>query len=370
MGFNRDVRPILSDKCYRCHGPDARHREAGLRLDMEQMATAELDSGATAVVPGKVDESELVHRIFAEDDAERMPPPDSGKSLTEREKAILKSWVEQGARYEPHWSFVPPQRSAPPLAPNSHWRRNEIDDFVLDRLRKEGLSPSPEADRRTLLRRVTFDLTGLPPTIDEVNAFLADESPDAYERAVDRLLASPRFGERMAIEWLDLARYADTDGYEKDSHRQMWPYRDWVIAAFNANMPFNEFTIEQLAGDELPGATRSQLIASAFNRNGPTTSESGSDPLEYEAKYAVDRVSTTATVWLGLTMQCAECHDHKFDPLTTKDFYRLFAFFNQIPEVPLYEGADSPPSIRLYLSGSTSASGSTGREFGRCQGRT
>jgi hypothetical protein len=347
IDFNRHIRPILSDKCFRCHGPDANERQAGLRLDQPDSTLAELESGTRAVVPGNPDASELVRRIYAQDDSERMPPPDSQKALTKAEKDLLKTWVAQGGKYTQHWSFLPPKAPAVPSFPDDAWSRNDIDRFVLHRLHQEGLVPSSEADRRTLIRRASFDLTGLPPTIDEVDAFLADDRPDAYERVVDRLLASPRFGERMAMHWLDLARYADSDGYEKDGHRQMWPYRDWVITAFNANMPFDQFTIEQLAGDLLPQPTRDQIIATAFNRNNPTTSEAGSDPDEFAAKYAVDRVNTTASVWLGLTMQCAECHDHKFDPLTTRDFYRLFAFFNQLPEVPLYEGPDAPPSITV-----------------------
>ncbi|MEX0611916.1 MAG: DUF1553 domain-containing protein [Pirellulales bacterium] len=349
IDFNRQIRPILSDKCFRCHGPDAGQRQAGLRLDQPEVALHELESGATAIVPSDPDSSELVRRIYADDEAERMPPADSQKSLSPAEKDLLKAWIAQGAKFSRHWSFVPPVRSAASPVPGDRWSHNDIDRFVLRRLQGEGLAPSPEADRRTLIRRVSFDLTGLPPTNAEVDAFLSDDRSDAYERVVDRLLASTRFGERMAVHWLDLARYADTDGYEKDGHRQMWPYRDWVINAFNANKPFDEFTIEQLAGDLLPAATRDQIIATAFNRNNPTTSEAGSDPAEFAAKYAVDRLNTTASTWLGLTTQCAECHDHKFDPITTEDFYRLFAFFNQLAEVPLYEGPEAPPSITVAM---------------------
>ncbi|HMO83687.1 MAG TPA: DUF1549 domain-containing protein, partial [Lacipirellulaceae bacterium] len=344
INYNRDVRPILADNCFRCHGPDEGERQSGLRLDSFEGATAEGDSGLPAIIPGNVEESELLRRIDA-DEYEVMPPPDSGKTLSEQQKEVLREWIAQGAEFAPHWSFIAPKLPALPELADSSWPRNAIDHFVLQGLRSAGVAPAEEADRRTLIRRVSFDLTGIPPTPQEVEAFLSDESTNAYERLVDRLLASPRFGERMAIDWLDLARYADTDGYEKDSHRQMWPYRDWVIRAFNRNMPFDQFTIEQLAGDMLPNATRDQQIASAFNRNGPTTSESGSDPAEYAVKYAVDRVATTSTVWLGLTMQCAECHDHKFDPLSIRDFYSMVAFFDQVPEIPLYEGADSPPSI-------------------------
>jgi mono/diheme cytochrome c family protein len=347
IDFNRQVRPILSDKCFRCHGPDTAQRQAGLRLDRPESALKELESGVTAIVPGEPSRSEMIRRIFSDDPEERMPPPDSQKSLTDVEKALLRAWVADGANYSKHWSFVRPNRPAPPILSDDKWSTNDIDHFIFQRLRHEKLTPSAETDRRTLIRRVSFDLNGLPPTISEVDAFLADNQPGAYERVVDQLLASSRFGERMAMHWLDLARYADTDGYEKDGHRQMWPYRDWVIRAFNNNKPFDEFTIEQLAGDMLSSPSRDQLIATAFNRNNPTTSEAGSDPDEFAAKYAIDRLNTTASVWLGLTTQCAECHDHKFDPITTEDFYRLFAFFNQMPEVPLYEGPDAPPSIMV-----------------------
>jgi hypothetical protein len=346
IDFSRDIRPILSDKCFQCHGPDAEQRQADLRLDLPASATAELESGFTAIVPRDPARSELVRRIYA-DESEQMPPADSHKSLTDAEKALLTRWIAESGEYTPQWSFVRPKRPQVPEVADDGWSRNEIDRFVFARLRSEELSPSPEADRRTLIRRVSLDLTGLPPSIDEVEAFLADDRPDAYERLVDRLLASPRYGERMAVHWLDLARYADSDGYEKDGHREMWPFRDWVIKAFNDNMPFDEFTVEQLAGDSLPEATREQRIASAFNRNNPTTSEAGSDPDEFAAKYAVDRATTTARVWFGLTMQCAECHDHKFDPITTEDFYRMFAFFNQVPEVPLYDGIDCPPTMTV-----------------------
>jgi hypothetical protein len=346
IDFNQQIRPILSDKCFRCHGPDTAQRKAGLRLDRAESALHELDSGVTAIVPRDPSRSEMIRRIFSDDPEERMPPQNSQKSLTDTEKALLRAWVADGAEYSKHWSFVRPKRPAPPILPVDKWSTNDIDRFIFQRLRQEKLAPSAETDRRTLIRRVSFDLNGLPPAISEVDAFLADNQPGAYDRVVDRLLASPRFGERMAMHWLDLARYADTDGYEKDGHRQMWPYRDWVIRAFNNNLPFDEFTIEQLAGDMLPSPTRDQLIATAFNRNNPTTSEAGSDPDEFAAKYAIDRLNTTANVWLGLTTQCAECHDHKFDPITT-DFYRLFAFFNQMPEVPLYEGPDAPPSIMV-----------------------
>jgi len=347
VDYNRDVRPILAENCFRCHGPDANERQGGLRLDSAEDATAPTDSGVKAIVPGQPEASEVIRRIFAGSD-EVMPPPDSGKSLSPQQKTILKTWIVEGGAYDRHWAFNAPRRPPVPKLSTGPVPRNEIDSFVLHKLQEAGLSPSPEADRRTLIRRVSLDLTGLPPTPAEVEQFMADDSPTAYEELVERLLNSPRFGERMALDWLDLARYADTDGYEKDSHREMWPYRDWVITAFNDNMPFDRFTIEQLAGDLLPDANVSQQIASAFNRNNPTTSEGGADPAEYAVKYPIDRLTTTSTVWLGLTMQCAECHDHKFDPLSARDFYSLMAFFDQVPEDPLYEGADSPPSIAVF----------------------
>jgi len=350
INFNRDVRPFLSDNCFVCHGPDTNGRQAGLRLDVAEGIFEELDSGLTAIDSDDLKQSELLRRIESSDEFEKMPPLESGKSLSDEEKLILKAWVLQGAPYEKHWSFVHPQRPLLPKVSDDSWCRNEIDRFVLSQLEERDIKPSPEADRATLLRRVSFDLTGLPPSLEELEEFLQDTSLDAYEQAVDRLLASPRHGEMMAMHWLDLARYADTDGYEKDSHRRMWPYRDWVIEAFNSNMRFDQFTREQIAGDLIAGASRDQLIASGFNRNGPTTSESGSDPAEYAAKYAVDRTNTTSAVWLALTMQCAECHDHKYDPISIQDYYRMFAFFDQVPEDPLYEGADSPPSIFVFTS--------------------
>ncbi len=276
-----------------------------------------------------------------------MPPVKSGRKLSERQTQLLRHWIAQGAKWQSHWSFITPEHPPLPRVRNTAWPRNCIDYFILDRLEREGLQPSPEADRITLLRRVTLDLTGLPPTPAEVDAFLDDTSPDAYEKVVDRLLASPRFGERMAVPWLDAARYADTNGYQSDGERYMWRWRDWVIEAFNRNMPFDQFTIEQLAGDMLPGATLDQQIASGFNRNHRGNAEGGIIPEEYAVEYVVDRVDTTATVWLGLTMGCARCHDHKFDPITQKEFYRLFAYFNNVPERgKAIKYGNSPPMIQ------------------------
>jgi hypothetical protein len=348
LDYNRDIRPILAHHCYACHGPDAAKREAELRLDVQQSALAKLPSGATAIVPGSSGTSALVERITSADQERRMPPPDSGKSLSAGEIARLSTWIDQGAAWSGHWSYAPLQRATLPPAADSSWLRSPIDSFILHKLAAAGWAPSPEADRPTLIRRLSFDLTGLPPTIAEVDAFVADTSPDAYERVVDRLLASPRYGERMAQRWLDLARYADTNGYHIDNHRDMWRYREWVIAAFNRNLPFDQFTTEQIAGDLLPGATLDQQIASGFHRNVMVNFEGGADPDEYLTKYIVDRVTTTATVWLGTTLACAECHDHKYDPFTQREFYQLYAYFNGVPEQGLDGRKENPaPSIRV-----------------------
>ncbi len=343
--FNRDVRPILSDKCYTCHGPDAANRKTKLRFDMEAAAKADL-GGRFAIVPGDSAHSEFVRRISSENKATRMPPVYSGASLTEREIAILKRWVDQGAHWQKHWAFIPPEWPDFPPVQNAKWPHNGIDYFVLSWLEREGLLPSPAADKATLIRRVTFDLTGLPPTLDEIDAFERDTSPDAYERVVDRLLKSPRYGERMAVWWLDAARYADTNGYQTDGERSMWRWRDWVIDAYNRNMPFDQFTVEQIAGDLLPNATLDQKIATGFNRNHRGNGEGGIVPEEYEVEYVVDRVDTTATVWLGLTLGCARCHDHKYDPLKQKEFYQVFAYFNNVPDKGLaWKFGNSPPFI-------------------------
>lgn len=330
--FNRDIRPILSDNCFHCHGPDKAQRQADLRLDTEEGAIAELGSGGHAIVRGNASESEMARRITSDDDGERMPPADSGRALTPAQKEMLVRWIAEGAKWQKHWSLVRPERPAIPAVKNRAWSRVPWDAFVLARLEHEGLQPSQEADRETLLRRVTLDLTGLPPSLEEVNAFLDDNSPNAYEKVVDRLLASRRYGEQMATDWLDAARYADTNGYQVDGIRYMWRWRDWVIDALNNNMPFDQFTVEQLAGDMLPNATLNQKIASGFNRNHRGNAEGGIIPQEYAVEYVVDRVETTSTVWLGLTIGCARCHDHKFDPVTQKEFYQLFALFNNVPE--------------------------------------
>jgi mono/diheme cytochrome c family protein len=344
--FNRDIRPILSDNCFQCHGPDKNQRKADLRFDQQESALADL-GGRRAIVPGKPDESELVRRITAADPAERMPPADSGKQLTPDQIDLLRRWIEHGATWQKHWSLIPPVRPNLPDVSDPAWGRNPIDRFIMARLDREGLKPSSEAERITLIRRVTLDLTGLPPTPAEVDAYLADDAPDAYERVVDRLLNSPRYGERMATRWLDGARYADTNGYQSDGERFMWRWRDWVIDAYNANMPFDRFTIEQIAGDLLPNPTLDQLIATGFNRNHRGNAEGGIVPEEYAVEYVVDRVDTTCTVWLGLTMGCARCHDHKFDPLAQTDFYSLYAYFNSVPEKGrAVKYGNSPPLIK------------------------
>ena len=332
IDFDREIRPILSDKCYACHGPDAASHGIRLRLDSEEGARADLGRGRRALVPGDVAKSELVRRITSPDEALRMPPATSPHPLSEAERQLLVEWVRQGARWESHWSFVPPRRPALPTVRETSWPRNGIDHFILARLEEEGMRPSAEADPATLLRRVTLDLTGLPPTQEELDRFLADRSGMAYEQAVDRLLASPRFGERMAFRWLDAARYADTNGYQIDGDRSAWRWRDWVIESFNRNLPYDQFIVEQLAGDLLPGATLDQRIATAFNRNHRINAEGGIVPEEYAVEYVADRVDTTATVMLGLTVGCARCHNHKYDPLTQKEYYQLFGYFNSIRE--------------------------------------
>ena len=325
--FAREIRPILSNHCFKCHGPD--RQEAGLRLDVASAARAELDSGAVAIVPGDAAASALLERVAAADADLRMPPEGEAEPLTSDAIDRLRAWIEAGAPFEAHWAYVAPQRPALPAVDRGDWPRTAIDHFVLSRLQREGLAPEDEADRATLLRRVSLDLVGLPPTLAELDAFLADTAADAYERAVDRLLASPQYGVRQASVWLDLARYADTEGYAHDRERTMWPYRDWVVDALNADMPYDQFTIEQLAGDLLPEATAAQRIATGLHRNSRINVEAGVDPEEYRLEAVIDRVNTTAAVWLGATLGCAQCHAHKYDPFTQEDYYRLLAIFNQ-----------------------------------------
>ncbi len=350
IDFSRDIRPILSDRCFFCHGPDAEHREADLRLDSEAGIHADL-GGYFALVPGKPDESALFQRITSTDSDEQMPPADSGKSLTPEEVELLRQWIDEGATWSDHWAYVAPRQHTPPKTSGNDWPLNWIDAFIWARLQAEGLKPSADADRVTLIRRLSFDLTGLPPTLAEVDQFVNDSrddpSDDSYEQLVDRLLASERYGERMAIYWLDLVRYADTVGYHGDQDHNISPYRDYVIDAFNDNLPLDQFTREQLAGDLLPDAGPDQKIASGYNRLLQTTHEGGLQPKEYLAIYAADRVRNLSEVWLGATMGCCQCHDHKYDPLTSRDFYSMAAFFADLDESQHFtKGGNSLPTNR------------------------
>lgn len=343
--FNRDVRPILSNNCYLCHGPDKNQLQAGLRLDKRDDAITKLESGHTAIVPHDPTASYLLERVTSSNPDEKMPPADSGKSLTPAEVEILKQWIAEGAEYQGHWSFIAPQRSMAPATRFTDHVRNEIDQFILKKLETESLEPSAEADKITLIRRATIDLTGLPPTPAEVDAFLADNSKQAYERVVDRLLSSPRYGEHQGRIWLDAARYGDTHGLHLDNERSLWPYRDYVINAFNRNLPFDQFTIEQLGGDLIPGATVEQKIASGFNRCNVTTGEGGSIDDEVLVRYAVDRTEALSTVFLGLTLQCAVCHTHKFDPVSQKEFYSLYSYFYSMADQAMDGNALLPPPL-------------------------
>ncbi len=342
VNFSRDVRPLLSKNCFRCHGPDEGALQAGLRLDQRDRAIAELDSGSFAVVPGKPDDSELIKRISSTDPSVRMPPPDGGRALTAGEIELLKRWIEQGAEYRSHWSFVPPQATAPPQVLLSSWGNNSIDRYILARLVQEGLQGAEEADRYALIRRVSIDLVGLPPTMDEVESFVNDADPQAYDRLVDRLLASPAYGERWAAVWLDLARYADSAGYAQDPPRTIWRYRDWLIRALNENRSFDQFTREQLAGDLLANPSQDQLLATAFHRNTMTNSEGGTDDEEFRTAAVVDRVNTTMQVWMGLTMGCAQCHTHKYDPITQEEYFKVFAIFNNTEDA---DRQDETPTL-------------------------
>lgn len=343
--FNRDVRPILSENCFQCHGPDEEGRQADLRLDQREAAIV-----AGAIVPESIDESLLWERVSSDDPDVVMPPPSTKKRLSAAEKLVLRQWIEEGAAYQSHWSFEPPRVPAVPQVENTAWPSGPIDHFILWRLEQLGLEPTPRASRERLIRRLSFDLTGLPPTIEEIDDFLADDGEDAYERVVDRLLRSPRFGERMASEWLDVARYSDSYGYQVDRDRRVWPWRDWVINAFNDNMPYDQFLTEQLAGDLLPQATRQQVLATTFNRLHPQKVEGGSTPEEFRIEYVSDRTQTFATATLGLTLECARCHDHKFDPISQREYYQLTAFFDNIDEAGLYSYfTNSVPTPTLLL---------------------
>lgn len=343
--FNRDIRPILSDKCFFCHGPDASHREADLRFDDADVALSDR-GGYFAIVPGEPDESELVARITSEDESTRMPPLESGKELSDEEIELLRRWIAEGAEFEPHWSFVPPTRPPVPAVNDQNWPNGDIDRFILARLEAEGVSPSSEADPVTFVRRLCFDLTGLPPTPDLVDEFVASSDPQKYERLVDRLLDTTEYGERMAMYWLDLVRYANTVGYHGDQEHAIAPYRDWVIKAFRDNMPFDQFTVEQLAGDLLPEPTTDQLIATGYNRLLQTSHEGGVQQGEYLHKYDADRIRNLGGAWMGATLGCCECHDHKYDPYSQRDFYSLVSFFADVDDMRTFQGGNNEMTQR------------------------
>ena len=334
VDFNFHIKPILSDRCYKCHGPDEKARKGDLRLDRKEEAFALLDSAENryAIVPGNLKKSQLFHRIVSNDPDEMMPPPESNLSLSDHEIALLEKWIDQGAEWKPHWAFILPEKTDLPKIANANWPKNPVDHFILNRLEREGLQPSKEASKEKLIRRLSFDLRGLPPSLEEIDAFLENDSPDAYENLVDRLMAGESYGERMAMEWMDLARYADSHGYQDDIERSMWPWRDWVIEAFNQNMAYDQFVTWQLGGDLLPDANYEQKLATGFNRNHKITQEVGVINEEYRVTYVLDRVNTFSTAFMGLTAECAQCHDHKFDPISQKEYYSLFSFFNNVPE--------------------------------------
>ncbi len=353
VDYNRDIRPIFSAKCFACHGADPKAIQAGLRLDKSDDAKKLLSSGRHAIVPGKSAQSSLFARITTNDNAKKMPPASTQKLLNILEIDLIKRWIDQGAIYKDHWAFVAPIRPPVPAVQLKSWVRNPIDNFVLSRLEREGLKPSPPANRVTLLRRVSMDLTGLPPTPAEIDTYITDKSPNAFELAVDRLLASPRYGERMAQSWMDGARYADSNGYQADYERFQWPWRDWVIKAFNQNMPFDQFTVEQIAGDLLPNATLDQKVATGFNRNHRINTEGGIIAEEWRVETIVDRLETTGAVWMGLTIGCGRCHDHKYDPISQKEFYQIFAYFNNVPEsgIGVERPVNHPPLAKLEAPG-------------------
>lgn len=335
VSYNFDIRPILSDKCFACHGPDENKREGGLRLDIEEAAftTLKENPGAFALVPGQPEASHAFLRITTSDSSLLMPPPASNLKLSTYEIQVIEKWIKQGAKYEKHWAFIAPEKTALPEVTNKEWPKNDIDYFILQKMEGRDLSPNPEADKERLLKRLSLDLLGLPPTIEMMDAFLADNSANAYEKMVDKLMQLPSYGEKMSLHWLDLARYADSHGYQDDGYRTQWPWRDWVIHAFNTNMPYNKFVTWQLAGDLLPDATKEQLLATGFNRNHKITEEGGVIPEEYRFMYVADRTDLFGKGLLGITMECAQCHDHKYDPFSQKEYYQLYSFFNNIKEV-------------------------------------
>jgi hypothetical protein len=347
VDYNFHIRPILSDKCFTCHGPDANKREAGLRLDIGDSAFKALKEtpGAFAFVPGKPHQSEVYKRITSQDTSLKMPPVNSNLALTEHEIDLIEKWIKQGAKYKPHWAFVAPQAVKPPEVDDEKWPKNEIDKFVLVAMENVGLKPNEEADKERLLKRACLDITGLPPSIELMDRFLADNSANAYEKIVDTLLAMPQYGEKMALHWMDVARFADSHGYQDDNYRSQWPWRDWVIHAFNTNMPYNQFVTWQIAGDLMPGATREQLLATGYNRNHKITEEGGVIDEEYRVEYVTDRTNSFAKSFLGVTMECAHCHDHKYDPFSQKEYYQLFAFFNNVKEVGLESVVGGPETF-------------------------
>ncbi|HVY73393.1 MAG TPA: PSD1 and planctomycete cytochrome C domain-containing protein [Puia sp.] len=347
ISYDFNVRPILSDKCFACHGPDANKRKAGLRLDIPEEAFKALrdNPNAHALVPGDPFSSEVYLRISSKDSSERMPPPSSNLVLTAEDINTIRTWISQGAKYEKHWAFVPPKQAALPTVSDKSWVKNEIDYFILNKLDRIGLKPNEEADPERLLKRISFDITGLPPTLDMMDAFERDHSPAAYEKMIDQLLASPAYGEKMAVHWLDLARYADSHGYQDDNYRSQWPWRDWVIHAFNENMHYDRFVTWQLAGDLLPSPTPEQLLATGFNRNHKITEEGGVIDEEYRVEYVTDRTNTFGRAFMGVTLECAHCHDHKYDPFSQKDYYRMFAFFNNVQEKGLESTVGGPETF-------------------------
>jgi len=354
IDFNLHIRPILSDRCFKCHGPDANQRKSNLRLDTREGALAALKNNPNGhvIIPGNPDQSELYLRISASDTSFRMPPPNSNLSLTKDEISTIKKWIEQGAIYKKHWAFIPPRQTEPPKVENDLWPKNEIDFFILNKMEAAGLTPNADADRARLLKRVSLDITGLPPSLDLQNRIAADQSAEAYEKIVDELLAQPQYGERMAVYWMDVARYADSHGYQDDGLRTMWPWRDWVIHAFNKNYSYQQFVTWQLAGDLLPNPTKEQVLATGFNRNHKITQEGGVIDEEYRIEYVTDRTNTFGKAFLALTFECAHCHDHKYDPISQRDYYSTFAFFNRVPEkglvgdISLASLAD-PPRIKI-----------------------